>query len=63
MNNKKYLSSSMSCFTGQLTAMFQYPINHHILITDSLMLKIGITNTYKCFFSEEEKETLMYHLI
>lgn len=53
----------MSCFTGQLTAMFQYPINHHILITDSLMLKIGITNTYKCSFSEEENETPMYHLM
>lgn len=41
---------------------FQYRINHHILTTNSLMYKIGITDTNKGTFCKEEEKTI-YHLI
>lgn len=41
----------------------QYRINHHILTTNSLMYKVGITDTNKCTFCKEEEEETIYHLI
>ena len=66
--DKKYIGSNLpwnryhelnkNAIPDTRTRSFQYKIYHHILPTNSMLLKFGIKNTDQCTFCRNESETL-----